>query len=70
MYTDEDFAINEFVLNFLIFLLTVKILIGVTVRGSFKNIRKRCKPHYSKVVQAIKLSFVYSLFTVHMQNQL
>ena len=70
MYTDEDFAINEFVLNFFIFLLTVKIHIGVTVRGSFKNIRKRCIPHYLKVVHDINLPFAYSECTVHMQNQL
>ena len=43
------------------------IRIGVTERGSFKNIRKRCRSRSSK---AVKLQFTYSEFTVHMQNQL
>ena len=46
------------------------IRIGVTERGSFKNIRKRCISRSSKAVHNIKLPFTYSEFTVHMQNQL
>ena len=45
------------------------IRIGVTERGSFKNIRKRCISRSSKAVQDIKLPLTYSEFTVHMQNQ-
>ena len=44
--------------------------IGVTERGSFKNIRKRCISRSSKAVHNIKLPLTYSEFTVHMQNQL
>ena len=46
------------------------IRIGVTERGSFKNIRKRCISRSSKAVLNIKLPLPYSEFTVHMQNQL
>ena len=46
------------------------IRIGVTERGSFKNIRKRCISRSSKAVHNIKLPLTYSEFTVHMQNQL
>ena len=46
------------------------IRIGVTERGSFKNIRKRCISRSSKAVQNMKLPLTYSEFTVHMQNQL
>ena len=45
------------------------IRIGVTERGSFKNIRKRCISRSSKAVHSIKLLLAYSEFTVHMQNQ-
>ena len=50
--------------------MTGLIRIGVTERGSFKNIRKRCISRSSKAVQNIKLPLTYSEFTVHMQNQL
>ena len=46
------------------------IRVGVTERGSLKNIRKRCISRSSKAVQNIKLLLTYSEFTVHMQNQL
>ena len=46
------------------------IRIGVTERGSFKNIRKRCTPRSSKAVHNLKLPLTYSELTVHMQNQL
>ena len=46
------------------------IRIGVTERGSFINIRKRCISRSSKAVHNIKLPLTYSEFTVHMQNQL
>ena len=46
------------------------IRIGVTERGSFKNIWKRCISLSSKAVHNIKLPLTYSEFTVHMQNQL
>ena len=46
------------------------IRIGVTERGSFENIRKRCISRSSKAVHNIKLPLTYSEFTVHMQNQL
>ena len=46
------------------------IRIGVTERGSFKNIRKRCISRSSKAVRNIKLALTYLEFTVHMQNQL
>ena len=46
------------------------IRIGVTERGSFKNIRKLCISRSSKAVHNIKLPLTYSEFTVHMQNQL
>ena len=46
------------------------IRIGVTERGSFKNIRKRCISRSSKAVHIIKLPLTYSEFTVLMQNQL
>ena len=50
--------------------MTGVIRIGVTERGSFKNIQKRCISRSSKAVQNIKLPLTYSEFTVHMQNQL
>ena len=43
---------------------------GVTEKGSLKNIYKRCISRFSKVVHNIKLQFAYLEFTVHMQNQL
>ena len=43
---------------------------GVTERGSFKNIRKRCISRSSKAVHNIKLPLTHLQFTVHMQNQL
>ena len=46
------------------------IRIGVTERGSLKNIRKRCISRSSKAVHNVKLPLSYSEFTVHMQNQL
>ena len=48
------------------------IRIGVTERGSFKNIRKRCISRSSKAVRNIKLVLTYLEFTVYMamQNQL
>ena len=46
------------------------IRIGVTERGSFKNIRKRCTSRSSKAVHNIKLPSTNSEFTAHMQNQL
>ena len=46
------------------------IRIGVTERGSFKNIRKRSISRSSKAVDNIKLPLTYSEFTLHMQNQL
>ena len=46
------------------------IRIGVTERGSFKNIRKRFISRSSKAVHNIKLPLTYSKFTVYMQNQL
>ena len=46
------------------------IRIGVTERGSIKNIRKRCISLSSKAVHNIKLPLTCSEFTVHMQNQL
>ena len=41
-------------------LMTGIIRIGVTERGSFKNIRKRCISHFSKALLNIKLSLTYS----------
>ena len=70
MYIDEDFAINLIHPKFLRLVLTDKIRIGVTEKGIFKNIHKRCTSPYSKVVHNIKLRFAFSEFTVHMQNQL
>ena len=70
MYKDENFAINLICPKFFSLLLTYKIRIGVTERGSLKNIRKRCISIYSKVVHNIKMPFAYSEFTMHMQNQL
>ena len=46
------------------------ICIGVTERGSFKKIWKRCISRSSKAVHNIKLPLTYSEFTMHMQNQL
>ena len=46
------------------------IRIGVTERGNFKNIRRRCISRSSKAVQNMKLPLTYSEFTVHMQIQL
>ena len=46
------------------------IRIGVTERGSFKNIRKRWTSRSSKAVNNIKLPLTYSEFTAHMQYQL
>ena len=46
------------------------IRIGVTERGSFKNIRKPCISRSSKAVHNIKLPLTYSECTVHKQNQL
>ena len=46
------------------------IRIGVTERGSFKNIRKRCISRSSKAVHNIKMPLTYSEFTMQMQNQL
>ena len=46
------------------------IRIGVTKRGSFKNIPKRCIFRSSMAVHNIKLPLTYSEFTVHRQNQL
>ena len=46
------------------------IRIGVTERGSFKNIQKWCISRSSNAVHNIKLPLTYSEFTVHMQNQL
>ena len=46
------------------------IRIGVSERGSFKNIWERCIFRSLKAVHNIKLSLTYSKFTVHMQNQL
>ena len=42
VYIDEEFAINLIRPKFLSLLLTGIIRIGVTERGIFKNIRKRC----------------------------
>ena len=67
VYIDENFAINGNRPKFLSLLLTGITRIGVTERGSLKNIRKRC---ISKAVHSIKLLLTYSEFTVHMQNQL
>ena len=46
------------------------IRIGVTERGSFKNIRKRSISRSSEAVHNIKLPLIYSEFTLHIQNQL
>ena len=46
------------------------ICIGVTERGSFKNIRKRSTSRSSKAVHNLKLPLTYSEFTMYMQNQL
>ena len=46
------------------------IRIGVTERGSFKNIQKRCISRSSKAVHTIKLPLTCSEFTVHLQNPL
>ena len=50
--------------------MTDVIRIGVTERGSFKNILERCTSRSSKAVYNIKLPLTYSEFTAHMQNQL
>ena len=50
--------------------MTGVIRIGVTERGSFKKIRKRCISRSSKAVHNIKLPLTYPEFTVPMQNQL
>ena len=54
VYIDEDFAINGILPKFLSLLLTGITRIGVTERGSFKNIRKRCISRSSKAVHNIK----------------
>ena len=46
------------------------IRIGVTERGSFKNIQERRIFRSLNAVHDIKLSLANSEFTVHMQNQL
>ena len=51
VYIDEGFAINR-IRPFLSLLLTGKIHIGVTERGSFKK--------YSKAAHNIKLPFTYT----------
>ena len=51
-------------------LLTDKIHIGMTERGSLKNICKPCISSYSKDEHNIKMPFAYSEFTGHIQNQL
>ena len=56
--------------KFLSILMTGIIPIGVTERGSFKNIQRRCISRSSKAVHNIKLWLTYSEFTVHVQNQL
>ena len=66
VYIDEDFAINRIRLKFLSLLLTGIIRIGVTERGSLKNIRKWCISRSSKAVHNIKLPLTYSEFTAHM----
>ena len=43
---------------------------GVTERGSSKNIRNWCISRSSKDVHNIKPPLTYSEFTMHMQNQL
>ena len=47
-------------LKSLIILLTSKINMCVTERGSLKNIRKQCISCFSKVVHNIKLPYAYS----------
>ena len=60
----------EFVL-FLSILLTGKMRIGVTERGSLKKIfASGAYPVYSKVVHNAKPHLTCSEFTMHMQNQL
>ena len=70
IHVDEDFAINGIHPKFLCLLLTDKIRIGMTERGSSKNSCKRSISSFSKVVHNIQLTFAYSEFTVLMQNQL
>ena len=43
---------------------------GVTERGSFKNIWKRCIFRSSKAAHNIKVLLTYSEFTLYMQNQI
>ena len=50
VYIDEGFAINWFRSKFPSLLLTGIIRIGVTERGSLKNIRKRCISRSSMAV--------------------
>ena len=50
--------------------MTSIIRIGVTERGSFKNIRERCTSRSSKAVHNIKLPLTHSEFIARMQNQL
>ena len=45
-------------------------ILGVTERGSFKNIRKRCIQRSSKAVHKNKTAVNILSITVHMQNQL
>ena len=50
--------------------MTSIIRIGVTKRGSFKNIRERCTSRSSKAVHNIKLPLTHSVFIAHMHNKL
>ena len=64
---DDNFAINFIHSKFLSLLLTDKIRISVTERGSLKSIRKRCISRYLKNVHNIKcLLLTQPYFTVHM----
>ena len=60
VYIDEDFAINRICPKFLSLLMAGKIRIGMTERGSFKNIRKWCISCPSKAVRNIKLPLTLS----------
>ena len=67
VYIDEDFAINWICLKFLSLLLTGKIRIGVTERGSFKKyseavhipLFKGCAKHKT-AVNILRIYFAYA----------
>ena len=71
VYTDKDCAINLIRPKFLSLLMTVKIRIGVTEKGSLKKYLEVVYiPLIKGCMHNIKLLLTYSELTVHLQNQL